>query len=44
VVISKIYNNITFEELGRFLEIDPEQAEKIIATMVAEGRITATLD
>jgi PCI domain len=30
-VISKIYTNISFDELGRFLEIDPTQAEDIIA-------------
>ncbi len=30
-VISKIYKNISFDELGRFLEIDPTQAESIIA-------------
>ncbi len=43
-VISKIYKNISFEELGRFLEIAPSQAENIIATMVIENRIKATLD
>ena len=30
-VISKIYKNISFEELGRFLEINPAEAEQIIA-------------
>ena len=30
-VISKIYSNISFDELGRFLEIPSEQAEQIIA-------------
>jgi COP9 signalosome complex subunit 4 len=30
-VISKIYSNISFEELGRFLEIPVSQAEGIIA-------------
>jgi COP9 signalosome complex subunit 4 len=43
-VISKIYKNISFEELGRFLEIDPNQAESIIAQMVSENRIKASLD
>lgn len=43
-VISKIYKNISFEELGRFLEIEPSQAENIIAQMVSENRIKATLD
>lgn len=43
-VISKIYKNISFEELGRFLEIDPNQAENIIAQMVSENRLQASLD
>jgi COP9 signalosome complex subunit 4 len=43
-VISKIYKNISFEELGRFLEIESEKAENIIAQMVSEKRIVATLD
>jgi len=30
-VISKIYSNISFDELGRFLEIPSAQAEQIIA-------------
>ncbi len=43
-VISKIYQNISFEELGRFLEIPSGQAEQIIASMVSENRIHAILD
>ena len=43
-VISKIYQNISFDELGRFLEIPPQQAEQIIAQMVSENRIRAVLD
>ena len=43
-VISRIYKNISFEELGRFLEINPNQAETIISNMVVENRIQATLD
>lgn len=44
VVISRIYMNITFRELGNFLGIRPEQAEEIVAKMVAEKRIEAVLD
>lgn len=44
VAISKIYNNITFEELGNILEISAIKAEQIVANMVGEQRITATLD
>ena len=43
-VISKIYQNISFDELGRFLEIPATQAEQIIAQMVSENRMKATLD
>jgi len=43
-VISKLYANISFTELGRFLEIQPAQAEKLISQMVIENRIKATLD
>lgn len=44
VVISRIYMNITFKELGNFLGIRPDQAEETIAKMVAEKRIEAVLD
>ncbi len=43
-VISKIYSNISFEELGRFLDIPADQAEQIIAHMVSENRMKASLD
>lgn len=43
-VISKIYTNISFEELGRFLGIETSRAEKLIAGMVTEKRISASLD
>ena len=43
-VISKIYKNITFSELGRFLQIDASQGEQIISEMVEEGRISGELD
>jgi COP9 signalosome complex subunit 4 len=43
-VISKIYQNISFDELGRFLEIPSSKAEQIIAQMVSENRIRAILD
>lgn len=44
VAISKIYTNITFQELGNLLEIPPSRAENIIATMSSENRIKAVLD
>ena len=43
-VLSKIYLNISFKRIGKFLDIAPEQAESIIGEMVAEKRIKARLD
>lgn len=43
-VLSKIYMNITFVELGNFLGIHKEQAETFVAKMISEQRITAVLD
>ena len=44
VVISRIYMNIRFSELGNFLGIHKDQAEEFVASMVSEGRIQAVLD
>lgn len=44
IAISKIYYNITFEELGAVLEVPTNKAENLIATMVQEHRIKAILD
>lgn len=41
---SKIYNNITFEELGRLLGIKPERAEKIASSMIIEDRLSGFID
>eukprot|EP01135_Chromosphaera_perkinsii_P008403 Nk52_evm1s1331 gene=Nk52_evmTU1s1331 len=41
---SKLYNNITFVELGTLLEIDPEVAESIASKMIIEGRMSGTID
>lgn len=41
---SKLYNNITFEELGALLEIPPSKAEKIASQMVTEGRMNGFID
>lgn len=43
-VLSKIYMNITFEELGNFLGISPSAAETIIAKMIGEQRVSGVLD
>ena len=44
VCTSKLYMNITFDELGNFLGISAEKAEEFVAKMVSEGRIFAVLD
>jgi COP9 signalosome complex subunit 4 len=41
---SKLYNNITFEELGALLEIAPTMAEKIASQMITEGRMNGYID
>jgi len=41
---SKLYNNISFEELGSLLGITPERAEEIASVMIIEGRLNGTLD
>lgn len=41
---SKLYNNITFAELGSLLEISPERAEKMAARMMAEERMKGSID
>ena len=41
---SKLYNNITFEELGALLEISKEKAEKIASQMISEGRMCGSID
>lgn len=43
-VLSKIYMNITFEELGNFLGISSAAAETIIAKMIGEQRVSGVLD
>ncbi|XP_046672385.1 COP9 signalosome complex subunit 4 isoform X1 [Homalodisca vitripennis] len=41
---SKLYNNITFEELGALLEIPPSKAEKIASQMITESRMNGFID
>lgn len=42
--ISRVYYNIGLAELGAFLGVAPSEAERIVARMVLEGRLDATLD
>lgn len=41
---SKLYNNITFVELGALLEIPPKKAERIASQMITEGRMNGYID
>ncbi|XP_046367290.1 COP9 signalosome complex subunit 4-like [Haliotis rufescens] len=41
---SKLYNNVSFEELGSLLEIPPQKAEKIASQMITEGRMNGNID
>jgi COP9 signalosome complex subunit 4 len=41
---SKLYNNITFDELGALLDIPPRKAEKIASHMISEGRLNGCID
>ncbi|KAL1396798.1 hypothetical protein pipiens_010255 [Culex pipiens pipiens] len=41
---SKLYNNITFDELGSLLEIQPNKAERIASQMITEGRMNGYID
>ncbi|XP_063698827.1 COP9 signalosome complex subunit 4 [Culicoides brevitarsis] len=41
---SKLYNNITFEELGALLEIAPAKAERIASQMITEERMNGYID
>uniref|UniRef100_A0A914W8V8 COP9 signalosome complex subunit 4 n=1 Tax=Plectus sambesii TaxID=2011161 RepID=A0A914W8V8_9BILA len=41
---SKLYNNISFAELGNLLNISPERAEKVASQMITEGRMEGYID
>ncbi|KAJ1473227.1 hypothetical protein T484DRAFT_3364849 [Baffinella frigidus] len=41
---AKMYNNITFTELGFFLQVAPEKAEWIARDMILEERVAGTID
>ncbi|EFJ33725.1 hypothetical protein SELMODRAFT_165253 [Selaginella moellendorffii] len=41
---SKLYTNISFEELGALLGIAPDKAEKIAARMISEDRMRGSID
>ena len=41
---SKIYRNISIEELARLLQIEPLEAEQVAAGMMKEGRLKGSID
>ncbi|KAI9320763.1 putative COP9 signalosome complex subunit [Dichotomocladium elegans] len=41
---SKIYNNITFDELAALLNISAEKAEEIASHMISENRMVGSID
>lgn len=41
---SKLYNNISCEELGTLLGVSAERAENIASDMIAEGRLEGSID
>jgi len=41
---SKLYNNITFAELGSLLDISSEKAEKVASRMMMEERLKGSID
>jgi len=41
---SKLYNNITVEELGTLLGVTAEKAEQVAADMIMEGRLSGVID
>ncbi|KAJ2890943.1 COP9 signalosome complex subunit 4 [Coemansia aciculifera] len=43
-VLSSLYTSIRFENLGRLLGIDTEEAELMCARMIAEGRMKGRID
>eukprot|EP01116_Phalansterium_solitarium_P015836 TRINITY_DN353_c1_g1_i12.p1 TRINITY_DN353_c1_g1~~TRINITY_DN353_c1_g1_i12.p1 ORF type:complete len:417 (+),score=127.58 TRINITY_DN353_c1_g1_i12:67-1251(+) len=41
---SRLYNNVSFGELGALLDVPPERAEKVAARMIQEQRLSASID
>lgn len=44
IAVSKIYKNISFEQLGMLLDITPVKAEKIISQMISSGTMSGYID
>jgi len=44
VAASKVYNNISFEQLGSLLGVSTEEAEKLASDMITQDRLAGTID
>jgi len=44
LAVSKLYNNISFGQLGALLGIDAEKAERIASAMLVEKRLNGSID
>jgi COP9 signalosome complex subunit 4 len=44
VAASKVYNNISFEQLGVLLGVSTDDAEKMASTMITQDRLAGTVD
>ncbi len=44
LALSKIYNNISFDQLTKVLELPLDKAELLVATMISEGKIKAHIN
>jgi COP9 signalosome complex subunit 4 len=42
--ISKLFINISFQQMSTLLSVSPTQAEEIAASMISDGRLCATID
>lgn len=41
---SRLYNNITFDELGQLLHVGPSEAESAASRMIQQGRLKGSID
>ncbi|VDN27009.1 unnamed protein product [Gongylonema pulchrum] len=44
IAVSRIFTNITFEQLAKLLDIDNKQAEKMAWQMIADKRVSGMMD
>jgi COP9 signalosome complex subunit 4 len=41
---ARVYDNVTFSELGDLLGLPPASAERVAARMISEGRLQGSID